>query len=503
MSRGGPRRPLRVAIIGSGLGGLAAAVKLRQRTAADFVIFEQSGGIGGTWRDNRYPGCEVDIHSHAYSYSFLKYDWPRTHATQPELLAYAEHVVAVFGLAPHVRLNTRVTGLVWEESTARYVLTTEDGEQHEFDVVIAATGLLSVPRYPDWPGLASFGGACFHTARWEPGHDLAGKTVAVVGTGSTAVQVVPAIAPQVGHLYVYQREPGWIEPKREREFTERELWVYRHVPLAQRAHRAWLFYRAIRRFKGFDTRSKQQRELREACEAFINRSIDDPATREAVTPHYPWGCKRVVLASTFYPALNRPNVELVPHEVIRATPTGLVDATGTERQVDVLILSTGFQPTSFLAGIEVKGRDGRAIHDAWHGRPNAFLGITVAGFPNFFILYGPNTNGGGSIIHQLERQAEVAANAVRRLERGTAFGKRVRSIDTRPEAQRRWLAWVDRRLATAASAMESGCHNYYHVAGGGNVTQWPGTHLGYALATRLFARFGLVARPATATEKTW
>jgi cation diffusion facilitator CzcD-associated flavoprotein CzcO len=191
---------LRVAIIGAGLGGIAAAVKLRQRTAADFVIFEQSNGIGGTWRDNVYPGCEVDIHSHAYSYSFLKYEWPRTHATQPELLAYAEHVVSVFGLAPHLRLNTRVTSLAWEESAARYVLGTDDGERHEFDAVIAATGLLSVPRYPDWPGLASFAGVCFHTARWEAGHDLSGKTAAVVGTGSTSAQVVPAIAPQVGQL---------------------------------------------------------------------------------------------------------------------------------------------------------------------------------------------------------------------------------------------------------------------------------------------------------------
>ncbi|HVT67480.1 MAG TPA: NAD(P)/FAD-dependent oxidoreductase [Trebonia sp.] len=483
------QRPLRVAIIGAGLGGLAAAVKLRQRTNAGFVIFEQAAGVGGTWRDNRYPGCEVDIHSHAYSYSFLSYEWPRTHATQPELLAYAEHVVRVFGLAPHLRLNTRVTSLVWEETTGRYTLSTGDGEQHEFDAVISATGLLSVPRYPDWPGLDSFTGPCFHTARWEPQHDLDGKTVAIVGTGSTAVQIVPAIAPRVGQLYVYQREPGWIEPKQEREFTQRELWFYRHVPLAQRAHRAWLFYQAVRRFKGFDVNSKMQRELREQCVAFINQSIDDPATRAAVTPHYPWGCKRVVRASTFYTALNRPNVELVPHEVTRVTPTGVVDAAGTERQVDVLILSTGFQPTSFLTGIEVKGRDGRSIHDAWRERASAFLGITVAGFPNFFILYGPNTNGGGSIIHQLERQAEVAVSAVRRIERG-----RARSVDTRPAAQRRWVQWIDHRLATAASAMESGCHNYYHVEGGANVTQWPGTHLGYAAATRLLARFGLQDR---------
>jgi cation diffusion facilitator CzcD-associated flavoprotein CzcO len=494
MSQGRPRRSPRVAIIGAGLGGIAAAVKLRQRTSADFVIFEQSDGVGGTWRDNRYPGCEVDIHSHAYSYSFLRYEWPRTHATQPELLAYAEHVVEAFGLAPCLRLNTRVTSLVWEEPAAHYVLFTADGGRHEFDAVISATGLLSVPRYPDWPGLGSFSGVCFHTARWEPQHDLSGKTVAVVGTGSTAAQVVPAIAPRVGQLHVYQREPGWIEPKREREFTRRERWFYRHVPLAQRAHRAWLFYQAMRRFKGFDVNGKRQRELREACLAFISRSIEDPAVREAVTPHYPWGCKRVIQASDFYEAFNRPNVELVPHEVTRVTPTGLVDATGAVRQADVLILSTGFQPTSFLTGIEVKGRDGRSLHDAWQGRPSAFMGITVAGFPNFFILYGPNTNGGGSIIHQLERQAEVAANAVRRLERGTMFRGTVRSVDTKPEAQRRWVAWIDRRLATTASAMESGCHNYYHVAGGANVTQWPGTPLSYAAATRLLARFGLRER---------
>jgi cyclohexanone monooxygenase len=489
-----PSRPLRVAIIGAGLGGIAAAVKLRQRTSADFVIFEQSGGIGGTWRDNVYPGCEVDIHSHAYSYSFLRYEWRRTHATQPELLAYAEHVAAVFGLTPHIRLNTKVTSLTWEEPAARYVLGTDDGERHEFDAVISATGLLSVPRYPDWPGLGSFAGPCFHTARWEAGHDLAGKTVAIVGTGSTAVQIVPAIAPQVRQLYVYQREPGWIEPKAEREFTPRELWFYRHVPLAQRVNRARLFYQAARRFKAFDARSKMQREVRDACVAFINQSIDDPATRAAVTPHYPWGCKRVVRASNFYEALNRPNVELVPHEVTRVTPTGIVDATGAERQADVLILSTGFQPTSFLENIEVKGRDGRGIHDAWQGRPSAFLGITVPGFPNFFILYGPNTNGGGSIIHQLERQAEVAVNAVRRLQESTAFRSTVRSIDTKPGAQRRWTAWIDRRLATTASAMEAGCHNYYHVAGGANVTQWPGTPFGYAAATRLFARLGLKGR---------
>ncbi|MEV4511264.1 NAD(P)/FAD-dependent oxidoreductase [Dactylosporangium sp. NPDC049525] len=479
------RKRLRVAIIGAGVGGIAAAVKLRRSTPADVVIFEQSAGVGGTWFDNRYPGCEVDVHSHAYSFSFLKYDWKRTHATQAELLEYAEHVVERFGLTPHLRLKTRVTDLVWEETTSTYRLSTGNGDIEEYDVVISALGLLSVPRYPDWPGLETFSGPCFHTSRWED-HDLSGKSVAVVGTGSTAVQIVPSIAPTAGRVHVFQREPGWVEPKHEREYSPRERWLFRNVPLAQRLHRAWIFHKGNRRFSGYDVGSSRQRRMRALCEAFIAGSITDPATRAAVTPDYPWGCKRPVLSSTFYPTLNRANVELVPHAVREVTPTGVVDATGTVRDVDVLILSTGFQPTRFLASLDVKGRDGRSIHDVWRERASAFLGITVPGFPNFFILYGPNTNGGVSVIAQLERQAEVVVRAVRRMER-----TRRRSIDTVPAAARRFVEWVDRRLATSASAMNSGCHNYYHDPAGHNVTQWPAGHLAYALATRFTARFGL------------
>jgi cation diffusion facilitator CzcD-associated flavoprotein CzcO len=427
----------------------------------------------------------VDVHSHAYSFSFVKYDWPRTHATQPELLAYVQHVVERFGLAPHLRLNTRVTDLVWEESTQTYRLSTEHGDSEEFDVVISALGLLNVPRFPDWPGLDTFAGPCFHTSRWEE-HDLTGKSVAVVGTGSTAVQIVPAIAPIAGQVYVFQRQPGWIEPKHEREFTARRRWVFRNVPLAQRLNRAWIFHKGNRRFKGYDVGSRYQRRMRRLCERFIAGTVESPATRAAVTPQYPWGCKRPVLSSTFYPTLNRDNVELVPQAVARVTPTGVVDATGTHRDIDVLVLSTGFQPTKFLASLDVKGVDGRSIHDVWRERASAFLGITVPGFPNFFMLYGPNTNGGVSVIAQLERQAEVVVRAVRRLERSGA-----RTVDTSPVAARRFLAWIDRRMETSASAMNAGCHNYYHDQAGHNVTQWPAGHLAYALATRLLSPFGL------------
>ena len=482
---------MRVAIIGAGFGGIAAAVNLRKRTSANFVIFDKAAGVGGTWWHNRYPGCEVDVHSHAYSFSFARYDWPSTHATQPELLRYAEDVVDHFGLRPHLRLSTAVTGVRWLDDEERYELRTAAGDAEYFDVVISAVGLLSVPRVPGWPGLTDFGGALFHTAEWPAGLDLTGRRVAVVGTGSTAAQVVPAVADQASMLYVFQREPGWIEPKLERAFSPAERWVYRNVPGAQLAHRAWLFHKAARRGLAFDLGSRRQTERRAACVAFIQSSVADPSVRASVTPAYPWGCKRVVLASTFYPALNRENVELVPHAVTSVTRTGVVDETGSERAVDVLVLSTGFQPTNFLATLDVRGAAGISLREAWQSRAAAYLGITVAGFPNFFILYGPNTNGAGSIIAQLERQAEFAARAIARIEQG-----RWRYVDTDSLAQKHYVAWIDRQIAAHASAMDSDCTNYYHDSRGANITQWPSSHLKYLVTVRTWGRRGL--RPAKA-----
>lgn len=480
-----PRRSVRVAIIGAGFGGIAAAIKLRLRTGATFTIFEQSPDIGGTWYDNRYPGCEVDIPSHAYSFSFYKYDWPRTHARQPELLRYAQDVVDHFGLRPHLRLNTKVTDVTWDDEHHHYTVRTSAGDVETFDVVISALGLLNVPNYPDWPGLDEFRGEKFHTARWRHDVDLEGKRVAVVGTGSTAVQVVPGIADTVGSLLVFQREPGWIEPKHERDFTPRERWIYKHVPGAQWLHRGYLFWTSIVRFKGYDANSAMQETMRRRCLEFIRSTVRDPATREAVTPDYPWGCKRPVVASTFYPTLNLPHVELVPYPVTSVTEKGLIDSRGVHHDIDVLIMSTGFQPTKFLSSLQVRGISGRSIHDAWAERASAFLGITVAGFPNFFILYGPNTNGGFSIIAQLERQAEVAARAVRQLEMGAAY------VDTSELAQKRWVTWIDDQIARKANAMEAGCRNYYHAPNGANITQWPGAHLKYLMATKLLAPLGI------------
>ncbi|MBQ0826534.1 flavin-containing monooxygenase [Streptomyces tagetis] len=482
-----PAETTGVVIIGSGFGGIAAAVKLLRSGVSDFVILEQSEGIGGTWWDNRYPGCEVDIPSHAYSFSFMPHDWPRTHAGQPELQRYAEATVDRFGLRGHIRLGTRVEAVRWQESEGHYRVETGSGTLHA-RFVISAVGLLNVPRYPEWPGLEEFAGESFHTARWDHSVELEGKRVAVVGTGSTAVQVVPAIADRVAHLYVHQREPGWVEPKGERAFSAAERERFRRRPLYRRLYRYALFAQSMGRFRAYDAGSRAQRRMRELCLGYLDRAIRDPETRRALTPEYPWGCKRPIYASSYYPAFNEPHVELVPHPVRSVTPKGVVDVLGEEREVDVLILSTGFQPTRFLSAFTVTGTGGRDLQEYWGDRPRAFLGVTVPEFPNFFILYGPNTNGGFSIIAQLERQAEMAARAIRAARRKEA------RVETEPAALERYVRWLDRQFGKRASAMEAGCNNYYHTPSGANVTQWPRTHLAYYVLTKTLARRGLTLR---------
>ncbi len=332
---------------------------------------------------------------------------------------------------------------------------------------------------PDWPGLEDFEGTAFHTQDWDRAPDLTGKRVAVVGTGSTAVQVVPGIAEEAGHTLVFQRQPGWVLPKGERPYTPEERERYRRSPMRFRFDR-WRAFRTA--FKGADiwqAGTKANADMQAACRGYIHAAIQDPAVREAVTPDYPWGCKRPVFSTTFYPALNRDDVTLVPKAVASVTRRGIVDADGTEHPVDVIVMSTGFQPTKYLSMLSVKGPGGRDIQDAWGDRPTAYLGVTVPGFPNFFILYGPNTNGGYAITSMLERQAEVAA---RRIERAI---RRNATVDTSERAAARWTSWVEHQIDEHMSAgNDPGCTNYYHSGSGANITQWPLSAFQYWRVTR-------------------
>lgn len=478
------RRPSRtgptVAIVGGGFGGIAAGVKLSRAGIRSFTIFERSSGPGGTWWDNRYPGAEVDVASHLYCFSFKPHDWTRTHARQAELQRYLEEVVDEYGLRPHFRFDTEVTSVTWDDDAACYRVATAGGGEEPFRAVISAVGMLNVPRYPDWPGLDTFAGVRQHTARWQP-VDLSGKTVAVVGTGSTSAQVVPAIAGEAGRVLVFQREPGWVIPKPDRDFTDDERRAFAR-PWVRRRNRLRLFWQIERGqlFGALHRPGTKLNALRESqCRAYIQAVFKDrPDLAAAVTPDYPYPGKRPILSKDFYPALLRDNVELVPHAVASVTPAGVVDDLGREHPADVLVLATGFQPANYLASYEVTGRAG-TLRDYWAGEPQAFLGITVPGFPNFYILYGPNTNGGEIITH-LERQAEFAVRSIRRLRRPG-----VAAIEVRPFFYRRFNRWVQAAIAKTAWVK---AHNYYTAPSGRVVTQWPYGALVYGALTKLLGR---------------
>ena len=477
----GPTGTPRVVVVGAGFGGIAAGVNLRRAGIETFTIYESSLGIGGTWWDNTYPGAEVDVGSHLYSFSFKAHDWTRTHARQPELQKYLEETVDEFGLRPHLKLGVAVESAVWEDDRHLWALTLSDGTTDECHALISAVGFLNVPIYPDWPGLGDFQGPAFHTARWQHEHDLTGKVVAVVGTGSTATQVVPAIQPIVKKLYVFQREPGWVLPKGEREFTDEQRALFAN-PWRRRWERWRLRYLAEKSlYSGdlFRPGTKLNEEREQLCRDYIARKFSDrPDMAEAVTPKYPYPGKRPVLASTFYSALKKENVELVSRAVSRVTSTGIVDSEGDEREVDVIVMATGFQAANYLARLRVVGRDGE-LHDHWSGEPRAFLGITVPGFPNFFMLYGPGTNG-GELVVMLESQAEYAVRAIKRMIR-----ERVTAVEVKPTFEARWYRWLQSKMAGTSWTMSN---NYFKAPSGKIVTQWPYGNLQYRWLTKLLGR---------------
>jgi cation diffusion facilitator CzcD-associated flavoprotein CzcO len=479
-------RTVRIAIIGAGLGGIAAGVKLRQAGIDSFTIFERASGPGGVWYHNSYPGCEVDVPSRAYSYSFMPYDWSGRYAKQAELRQYARDVIDRFSLSAHVKYNTFIECVRWNEEANGYTLTTTDGDSYKADLCVSAVGLLTNPKYPGWPGLDTFKGSSFHTAEFDHDVPLDGKTVAIVGTGSSSCQIAPAIASEVHQLYVYQREAAHVLPKRTVTYDERTRARYRRFPILQRLERIVELQRAVSETKAIDLRRPEHEHFERYFEKYLARSVADPQTREALRPKYPYGCKRPIFASGYYEIFNRENVELVPHPVASVTPRGLVDATGAERPVDVIIIATGFHVADFLSTLNVEGPGGLKLADYWRDEPWAFLGMTVPGFPNFMMMYGPNTNGIPSIISYLEIQADVIVRMVRRLSRSETS-----RFDTNSQLARRIDSWTQRQLEKYRSVAATGCHNYNLAPTGRNVSQWPRSHYIYHLATRVVFPVGI------------
>jgi len=462
-----------VAIIGAGFGALALAHHLAEQDVDDVLILERDDGVGGTWRANCYPGAACDVPSHLYSLSFAANpDWTRTYASQPEILAYIERCYDEGGLTSKVRSNTTVRSADWDEE--RRVWTIHDEEDNEYlaRVLVAAVGMFHTPAWPNVPGLDTFEGEVMHSARWRPEHSLAGRRFAVIGTGASAIQVVPAIAPDVEHLDLYQRSPAWIMPRVDEPFSAEERRRFADDPEYARLFREALYERYEAR-TSFLAGDPSAAEMTAVGLAHLDEAVADSELRSKLTPDYPIGCKRILVSSNFYPALQRDNVELHTEPIAEITPMGIRSSDGSERVYDSIVACTGFHATDYLRGIEVRGREGTEIHDLWGDRPRAYHGLMVPGFPNFFQMYGPNTNqGGNSIIIILEAQARYITQAVDLLERPGA-----RAIEVDPEAMARYEEDLETNLQT--TIWTGGCTSYFLSSAGDIVTQLPRTSKWY------------------------
>jgi cation diffusion facilitator CzcD-associated flavoprotein CzcO len=470
--------PYRVVIIGAGFGGIGMAIALEQAGIEDFVVLDRAADLGGTWRDNSYPGLTCDIPSMLYSFSFRPWAWSRRYPARDEILAYLHALVAEHGLGPRLRLGRGVETAEFDEHRAVWNLTLSDGEVLQASAVVCAVGQLGRPVLPEIPGRDQFAGPSWHSARWNHDVDLAGRRVAVVGTGASAIQFVPEIAKVTSHVDVYQRTPPYVLPKPDRPYRDVEQTLFDRVPAVRKAERLRIFLYGELLTSGFVLSPK----ILAAPMAMWRRQlrvISDPELRARCVPDYVMGCKRVVFSNDWYPALVRPDVELITDPIERIVSDGVVTADGTARPADVIIYGTGFQATQFLTPMQVSGRGGERLHEAWQGGAQAYLGITVSGFPNFFMLYGPNTNlGGNSILYMLEGQIGYVLGALQALQ-----ANRLAWLDVRPDVQEEFNAWV--QSASRATVWETGCHSWY-TTDGRNINNWPDHTFLYRRRVRRF-----------------
>jgi cation diffusion facilitator CzcD-associated flavoprotein CzcO len=456
-----------IVIVGSGFSGLGMAIRLKQAGIHDFAILERADEVGGTWQANTYPGCACDVPSHLYSFSFAPNpEWTQTYSPQPEIWDYLRRCADEFGLRPHIRLGCAVESATWLDEERRWELETTTGTLR-VRVVIAGMGPLTEPRIPDIPGLADFEGETFHSARWNRDVDLTGKRVASIGTGASAIQYVPAIQSQVAQLHVFQRTPPWVVPHSNRAITERERRLYRAFPALQKVVRGGIYTGREALVLGFVKNPRLMKVLERLARKHMRSQISDPELLEKVTPDYTIGCKRILPSNRWYGTLGKPNVELVTSGVQEVRRRSIVDGDGVERPVDAIVFGTGFQVTDIPAAHRVRGRGGKLLGDLWHGSPRAYMGSTIAGFPNLFFLLGPNTGlGHSSMVYMIESQIAHVMAALRHLDEHGA-----ETIEIRAEAQQRFNAELDGRME--GTVWSTGCASWYLDDTGRNATLWP------------------------------
>ncbi|GLY80149.1 flavin-containing monooxygenase [Actinoallomurus iriomotensis] len=465
--------PLSIVIVGAGFGGIGMAIRLRRAGVRDVTVLEKAGDLGGTWRDNVYPGASCDIPSHLYSFSFERgRDWSRRFPPQEEILDYLRACAAKYGIEP--RFGSEVEEAAFDEEHGLWRIRTTAGDELTARALVAACGQLNRPAYPDQPN--AFAGPAFHSSRWNHDCDLTGKRVAVVGTGASAIQFVPHVAERAARVHVFQRTPPYVIEKADRPYAPWERRLLRWAPVLRTLSRANLYTRLEARGLGFVTAPRLMRLVERAFRRRLAEQVPDPSLRAALTPAYVMGCKRILLSDDYYAALNRPNVELVTTPIDRFSEQGVITADGREYPVDAVIYGTGFRTQAFVAPMTVRGLGGRTLDEAWRGGAEAYLGIAVSGFPNLFLLYGPNTNlGHNSIIYMLESQFNYIVGCVRAL-------TRARYIDVRADVQNAFNQALQRRFRH--TVWTSGCRSWYMTAEGKMVNNWPGHTFAYRRATR-------------------
>jgi cation diffusion facilitator CzcD-associated flavoprotein CzcO len=456
-----------VAIVGTGFSGLGMAINLKRAGRDSFTVLERAGDVGGTWHWNTYPGCACDVPSHLYSFSFAPNpDWPETYSKQPEIRSYLERVATDFGIRPHIQFNTTVESAAWDDDAQRWTIETSNGPVSA-RVLVSGMGPLTEPRIPDIPGLESFEGETFHSARWNHDYDVEGKRVASIGTGASAIQYVPAIQTQVDKLHVFQRTAPWIMPHSNRRISDLERTIYRRFPLLQKLNRAGVYAGREAAVLGFVKNPKLMGLAEGIAKRHMRKQISDPALLDKVTPNYTIGCKRILPSNKWYPALAEDNVELVTGGVEKVTPRGVVGRDGIEREVDAIVFGTGFEVTDIPAARFITGRGGRGLDGVWHGSPSALNGATIPGFPNLFMLLGPNTGlGHSSMVYMIESQIAYVMGALDAMdERGAA------TVEARPEAVTAYNDKIDRQLD--GTVWNTGCASWYLDDTGRNATLWP------------------------------
>ncbi|MDE2201109.1 MAG: NAD(P)/FAD-dependent oxidoreductase [Burkholderiaceae bacterium] len=483
-----------VAIIGTGFAGLGMAIQLKQNGIDNFLVFEKAGSVGGTWRDNHYPGCACDVQSHLYSFSFAPNpEWSRMYSPQPEIRAYLERCTDQFGVRPHVRFHHELARAVFDDAAGVWNLEMADGRRYRARTLISGMGGLSRPAWPNIPGIETFQGKAFHSQLWEHDYDLCGKRVAVIGTGASAIQFVPQIAPKAGRLDLYQRTPPWILPKPDRKVSRAEHWLFRHLPFTQKLVRTSIYWMLESRVLGFVVHPKLMKTVERMARHHIKRRIADPVLRDKVTPDYTIGCKRILISNDYYPALTRENVDVITTGIARVESNAIVTTDGKRREVDCLIFGTGFHATDpFPRGV-LLGSQGVDIVDAWGNGAEAYLGTTVAGFPNFFIVVGPNTGlGHSSMVFMIESQVAYIVDALKSMR-----AHNVAAIDVRADVQRRFNDGIQKRLSNAIWSA-GGCVSWYlDPKTGKNTTLWPGFTWQFRRATAHFRLADYRTRPMT------